>query len=84
MEQKIIERLMHVVLHELEPPVDYPGLTPQTPLFDEGLGLDSFAVVEMISIAEGEFGFEFSDADFLPENFENIAVFSKVIAGYLG
>jgi len=56
---------------------------PGTRLFDGGLKLDSFATVELISRIEEEYDFEFSDEDFIPENFVDLSTVCSLVETYL-
>ena len=54
-----------------------------TPLFDGGLGLDSFAVVEFIISIEENFAFEFRKSDLVPESFRDLRTLGAVVASNL-
>jgi acyl carrier protein len=58
-------------------------LLPETKLFDGGLQLDSFATVELISQIEEHYDFEFSDEDFLPENFVDLSTLCALVETYV-
>ena len=45
------------------------GLDEETTLFEGGLGLDSFTVVELLAKIEERFDVEFTDDDLKPESF---------------
>ncbi len=49
-------------------------------LFEGGLGLDSFAVVELIVAIEQEFGIEFPEQDLTPELFQDLRTLGDVVA----
>lgn len=69
------ERITRVVQAVAQKPV--PG-DPEESLFESGV-LDSFALPDMISGLEKEFGITVPDADLNPRKFDSIAR----IAGYL-
>jgi acyl carrier protein len=50
--------------------VEMPGR--EASLFDAGL-LDSFSLVEFVSLLEEEYGVHVSDADLKPSNFDTVA-----------
>jgi acyl carrier protein len=54
-----------------------------THLFDGGLGLDSFAVVEFIISIEENFAFEFQKSDLIPESFRDLRTLGAVVAANL-
>ena len=62
--------------------VDAGDVTPETPLFEGGLELDSFATVEIVSKIETHFGIQLDDDDFAPENFKDIKTLAGVIHKY--
>jgi acyl carrier protein len=49
-------------------------------LFDSGL-LDSFALPDMVSAIEEEFGIKIPDSDLTPRKFESIASIGRYIQG---
>ena len=51
-----------------------------TLLFEGGLGLDSFAVLELIISVEESFGIEFDKSDLVPDSFRSLYTLSTVIA----
>ncbi len=48
-------------------------------LVEEGLGLDSIVLVEMIGYIEDRLGFEFDEDDLSMRSFENLGVLAEVI-----
>ena len=60
-----------------------PDVNAGTSLFEGGLDLDSFAVVDLVSRIESHFAIHLSDDDFRPENFADIRTLAGVIATYL-
>jgi acyl carrier protein len=51
---------------------------PDESLFDSGL-LDSFALPDMVSALENEFGIQVPDSDLTPRKFESIASIGRYI-----
>lgn len=82
MTDPIVTKLIELATTGLDPRPDPALLAANTPLFEGGLGLDSFAVVELVSLIEQHFDIEFSDADFVPENFADLATLGSVVARY--
>lgn len=83
MDRDVAMEIVRLVRDEVEVGPDLSDLGPDTPLFDGGLGLDSFAVVELITSIERRFGIQFSDADFHPDNFVDLRALGGVVARYL-
>jgi acyl carrier protein len=68
----------------LQSVTDNPALPDdEDSLFDEGY-LDSFALTELVTELEKEFGIRIPDSDLNPGKFESIARIEKYIASKLG
>src|SRR5215471_4839159 len=76
----IAECLKGFIAKELEVNLDVDHVDVETPLFEGGLELDSFAVVELIALIEAHYGFEFSEDDFCAPHFENIDTLAQLVA----
>jgi len=48
-------------------------------LFEGGVGLDSYAVVELIGAIEAAFAFEFPEAELTPDSFHDIRTLAAVV-----
>jgi acyl carrier protein len=55
----------------------------ETPLFEGGLELDSFGIVELIAGLETEFSIEFLEDDFLEEHFRTVGALGGLVYRYL-
>jgi len=64
----IIQKVAHKPVH----------LGPDDSLFDSGL-LDSFALPDMVTALEHEFGIQVPDSDLTPRKFETIASIGRYI-----
>jgi acyl carrier protein len=76
----IVERLRGMIANELDVHLDLDGIDAAAPLFEGGLELDSFAIVELISLVESRFGFEFSPDDLGPRHFESLNALARLVA----
>ena len=56
---EITERLKHIIANELDVNVREDSIQEDDSLLEGGVGLDSVAVMEFISIIEEKFDFEF-------------------------
>lgn len=77
----VTDDLMALIVRELK--ISAAQITPATPFFEDGLDLDSFAVVDLVSRIESHFGFQLADGDFKPENFTDIQTLGEVVARYV-
>lgn len=74
-----LDTLRALVLKASRTDVTPEKITLETDLFEEGLGLDSFAVVELIMGIERAFCIQFREEDFMVENFANIRAIKALI-----
>ena len=81
MNASVTDDLIALISRELK--INGTKITASTPIFENGLDLDSFAVVDLVSRIESHFGFQLDDADFMPDNFTDIQTLSDVVARYV-
>ena len=80
MNETLVDVLRRIVVDELDVKLGLAQIDARTPLFDGGLELDSFAIVELITLIEKRWSFEFSDTDLRPENFANLLSVALLVA----
>jgi acyl carrier protein len=76
----VLQQLLGLVAAELDVRLPVEEIRAHTPLFDGGLGLDSFGVVELITVIEAHFGIQFAEADFAPEHFSTLDKLATLVA----
>ncbi len=81
MTDAVTEELIALIARTLK--IEAVQVTPETTLFEGGLDLDSFAVVDLIGQIESHFGFHLTDTDFRPENFADVRTLGSVVASYV-
>lgn len=81
MARDVSQELIDLLTRDLK--IDTSGVTADTPLFEGGLELDSFATVEIVTKIEAHFGIQLDDDDFAPENFKDFRTLSDVLQKYL-
>ena len=75
----IVDRLKHLVAGlDINVPAD--RIEDTMFLFEGGLGLDSFAVLELIVAIEAAFDMEFPEQDLTPESFLDLRTLGTVVA----
>lgn len=79
----VMSRLKALIADEMDVPLAASAIADEAPFFEDGLGMDSIAIVELIALVEERFGVQFSDADLVPDSFRNVQVLSQVIADKL-
>jgi acyl carrier protein len=82
-QKEIVGAIEGIIQEQLNLPQGVGAVGPDTPLFDGGLRLDSFGVVELIAALETRFDIEFQEDDFQEEHFQNIATLSGLVAHYI-
>lgn len=79
MSETVTNKLKTIVAEELDVNLKVEEIDENASLFEDGLGLDSIATVEFISLIEQNFGIEFSDGELNPELFANLKVLADFI-----
>ena len=76
---EVARRVGELILANLDVRPPRGGIDANTPLFDGGLGLDSFGVVELISALEADFAVQFRESDFREENFRDVGALANLV-----
>ena len=76
----LVNQLKTIMAEELDVNLKVEEIDENASLFEGGLGLDSIAIVELISLVEQHFDFQFSDTELNPESFSNLNVLADFIS----
>ena len=79
-EQKIVEKLKQIIAEELDVNIRAEDIDAEASLFEEGLGLDSVVIVELITLIEQHFGFRFSEEELNMELFQSLQTIARAVA----
>ncbi len=79
MADNVVAELKRIIAEDLDVNLKYDQIDENVPLLTEGLGLDSIVIVELISLVEDHFGFEFEDSELNVESFRNLTALADVI-----
>jgi acyl carrier protein len=79
-EDRIVTELQQLIVEELHVDLTAAEIDPDSSFFEDGLGIDSIAIVELIALAEERFDVQFADADLVASSFANIRTFARLIA----
>lgn len=82
-EAEIISVIEGIIVEQIDLFETPPDIGPETPLFEDGLELDSFGIVELIAALETELSFEFREDDFQEEHFRTVGTLGGLILTYL-
>ena len=80
MTENVVDQLKQIIADELDVNIKVDEIDEKMPLLEEGLGLDSVAVMEFISLMEARFGFKFSDEELSLEHFNNLQTLADCIS----
>jgi acyl carrier protein len=80
MNETVLAQLKKIIAEELDVNLAIDEIDENASLFEDGLGLDSVVIVELIALAEEHFGFRFSEDELDPESFVNLKVLSETIS----
>lgn len=81
--EQVVEKIKQIVVEDLDVNLTYEDLDETVPLFEEGLGLDSVVLVELISFIEKRFQIEMGDEALNMETFKNLQSVARVICEQL-
>jgi acyl carrier protein len=80
MNETIIEQLKQIIAEQLDINVQQEEIEADTPLFEEGLGLDSIAIMAFITLIEEHFNFQFDEDELTMEPFQNLHTLADFVA----
>lgn len=80
MATNILNQLKTIIAEQLDVNLKIEEIDETASLFEDGLGLDSIAVVELIALTEQHFEVEFAESDLNLESFSNLNVLASCIA----
>lgn len=76
---EVIDQIKMLIADELDANLAVTEIGENDSLFEDGLGLDSVAIVEFITILEERFGVQFSDTDLTSEMFRSISTIADFV-----
>lgn len=79
MSATVVNQLKKIIAEDLDVNLKAEDIDENAPLFEDGLGFDSIATVELISLIEKNFRVSFTDSELSPELFTNLTVLADFI-----
>jgi acyl carrier protein len=76
---EVVDQIKELIASELDANLTVAEIGEGDSLFEDGLGLDSVAIVEFITILEDRFKVQFSDMDLTKEMFRNISTIADSV-----
>jgi len=80
MSQTIVNQLKKIISEKLDVNLSYHEIDEKVSLFEDGLGLDSIAIVNLIVAIENEFSLSIPDDELSADLFKSI----NVLADFIG
>ena len=78
-EEVVINRLKDIISQELDSNIGREEIGDDMPLFEDGLGLDSVVLVELIALVEKDFRIKFADDELNPEAFSTVKILADTV-----
>ncbi|MDR4508105.1 MAG: phosphopantetheine-binding protein [Candidatus Brocadiaceae bacterium] len=79
MNATITADLIKIIAEELDVNIKAEEISGDMPFFEDGIGLDSVAIMEFIVLIEKKYNFKFSDEELNFERFKNLATLAAFI-----
>ena len=76
----IIEQLKTIIAERLDTNIKREEITPDASLLEDGLGLDSIMVVELVGLVEENFGFQFEEDELDLKIMTNLRTLATFVA----
>ena len=83
MSDTIVNQLKEIIADRLDVNLAYDEIDETVSLFEDGLGLDSIAIVDLIVSIEDTFSLSIEDEDLNTELFKNLKVLAEFVRGRL-
>lgn len=82
--EQTMSRVQTIIADQLDVNISHAEIDPDINLFEEGLGLDSIAIVELITLVEENFNFKFDEDGLDMEAFQNVRTLATHIQNQVG
>jgi acyl carrier protein len=76
---EVVAQIKELIAGELDMNLKVAEIGDEDSLFEDGLGLDSIAIVEFITVLEDRFKFHFSEMDLSKELFQNVSTVADAV-----
>lgn len=80
MTDKVMHKLKVMITEQLDVNIDQEEIDEDVGLFEEGLGLDSIAIMEFITLIEDNFGIQFGEDELNLQPFQNLRTLADFIS----
>lgn len=77
--EDVIDQLKDIIAEQLDVNISRQDIDADAPMFEGGLGLDSIAIVELITAVEETFGFQFGNDELNMQPFHSLRTLAAFI-----
>ncbi|TAN46932.1 MAG: acyl carrier protein [Methylococcaceae bacterium] len=81
---QMLEQLKRLLVENINPELKLDQIDPDDSILEDGLGLDSIKVVELIVLIEKNFGFTFTEDELSMDAFASLRTLAKFVADRRG
>ncbi len=83
MSEVIVNQLKDIIANKLDVNLAYDQIDENVSLFEDGLGLDSIAIVDLIVSIESTFSISIEDEELNADLFKNLKILSEFVRNKL-
>ncbi len=83
MSDTIVNQLKDIIANKLDVNLAYNEIDENVSLFEDGLGLDSIAIVDLIVSIENDFSLSIEDEELNADLFKNLKILSEFVRNKL-
>jgi acyl carrier protein len=80
MSQEVLSQLKNIIVNDLDVNIKQEDLNENSPLFEEGIGLDSVTIMEFISLIESKFSIQFLDEELDFKQFNSLSTLANFVS----
>lgn len=73
MKTAVLEKVMDIISTQLDVKIRRDAIQPSSILMEEGLGLDSIAIIELVTLVEEQFSIKFQEQDLSLDTFRTVS-----------
>ena len=84
MKIEILEQVTHIIATQLDVKIKKEVIRPDSILMEDGLGLDSIAIIELVTLIEEHFSIKFREQDLSLETFRTVSSLAAFVEQRLG
>lgn len=80
MSEAVTEQLKDIIANQMDVNIQKSEIESDMSLMEDGLGLDSVAIMEFISLVEAQFNFKFDEDELNMDGFRDLQTVTELVA----